>query len=98
MIRKEVEEACEEVGYTGGIDVEISIPEGARLAKETFNPRLGIEGGLSILGTTGIVNPMSEQALIDTIEVEMKVCLAEKYRYLIIAPGNYGLDFSERTV
>ncbi len=93
MIRKEVEEACEEVGYTGGIDVEISIPEGVRLAKETFNPRLGIEGGLSILGTTGIVNPMSEQALIDTIEVEMKVCLAEKYRYLIIAPGNYGLDF-----
>ncbi len=58
MIRKEVEEACEEVGYTGGIDVEISIPEGARLAKETFNPRLGIEGGLSILGTTGIVNPI----------------------------------------
>lgn len=89
MIRKEVEEACEEVGYTGGIDVEISIPEGARLAKETFNPRLGIEGGLSILGTTGIVNPMSEQALIDTIEVEMKVCLAEKYRYLIIAPGGF---------
>ena len=39
------------------------------------------------------MNPMSEQALIDTIEVEMKVCLAEKYRYLIIAPGNYGLDF-----
>lgn len=93
MIRKEVEEACEEVGYTGGIDVVISIPEGVRLAKETFNPRLGIEGGLSILGTTGIVNPMSEQALIDTIEVEMKVCLAEKYRYLIVAPGNYGLDF-----
>ncbi len=61
MIGKEVEEACEEVGYTGGIDVEISIPE-QRLAKETFNPRLGIEGGLSILGTTGIVNPMSEQA------------------------------------
>ena len=93
MIRKEVEEACEEVGYTGGIEVVISIPEGVRLAKETFNPRLGIEGGISVLGTTGIVNPMSEQALIDTIEVEMKVCLAEKYKYLIIAPGNYGLDF-----
>lgn len=93
MIRKEAEEACEEVGYAGGIDVEISIPEGVRLAKETFNPRLGIKDGISVLGTTGIVNPMSEQALIDTIEVEMKVCLAEKYKYLIIAPGNYGLDF-----
>ena len=93
MIKKEVEDACEEVGYTGGIDVEIAIPEGVRLARETFNPRLGIEGGLSILGTTGIVNPMSEQALLDTIEVEMKVRLAEKYKYLIIAPGNYGLDF-----
>ena len=93
MIKKEVEDACDEVGYTGGIDVEIAIPEGVRLARETFNPRLGIEGGLSILGTTGIVNPMSEQALLDTIEVEMKVCLAEKYKYLITAPGNYGLDF-----
>ncbi|MGN1192962.1 MAG: cobalt-precorrin-5B (C(1))-methyltransferase CbiD [Dorea sp.] len=93
MILKEVKEACEEVGYTGGITVEISIPEGEQLAAETFNPRLGIEGGLSILGTTGIVEPMSEQALIDTIRVEMKVCLADRYRYLIVAPGNYGLDF-----
>ena len=93
MILKEVREACEEVGYTGGITVEISIPEGERLAAETFNPRLGIKGGLSILGTTGIVEPMSEQALIDTIRVEMKVCLADRYRYLIVAPGNYGLDF-----
>ena len=93
MILKEVREACEEVGYTDGITVEISIPEGERRAAETFNPRLGIEGGLSILGTTGIVEPMSEQALIDTIRVEMKVCLADRYRYLIVAPGNYGLDF-----
>lgn len=93
MILKEVREACEEVGYTDGITVEISIPEGERLAAETFNPRLGIEGGLSILGTTGIVEPMSEQALIDTIRVEMKVCLADRHRYLIVAPGNYGLDF-----
>lgn len=93
MILKEVREVCEEVGYVQGIDVEISIPEGERLASGTFNPRLGIEGGLSILGTTGIVEPMSEQALIDTIRVEMKVCMAEKFRYLIVAPGNYGLDF-----
>lgn len=93
MIIKEVKEVCEEVGYERGIHVEISIPEGERLAAGTFNPRLGIEGGLSILGTTGIVEPMSEQALVDTIRVEMKVCMAGRYRYLIVAPGNYGLDF-----
>ena len=93
MIIKEVKEVCEEVGYEKGIHVEISIPEGKRLAAGTFNPRLGIEGGLSILGTTGIVEPMSEQALVDTIRVEMKVCMAGRYRYLIVAPGNYGLDF-----
>mgnify|MGYP002620519217 CR=1 FL=1 len=79
--------------YAGTVEESEAVAMGVRLAKETFNPRLGIEGGLSVLGTTGIVNPMSEQALIDTIEVEMKVCLAEKYRYLIVAPGNYGLDF-----
>lgn len=94
MIQKEVREACDEVGYLGGVLVEISIPEGERLAAKTFNPRLGIEGGLSILGTSGIVEPMSEQAIIDTIRVDMKVRLAEnKAHYLVMAPGNYGLSF-----
>lgn len=97
MIRKEVQDACDEVGYVGGIFVEISIPEGETLAKKTFNPRLGIEGGLSILGTSGIVQPMSEQAIIDTIRVEMKVKLAESSTgYLVAAPGNYGLSFLEK--
>lgn len=97
MIRKEVQDACDEVGYVGGIFVEISIPEGEILAKKTFNPRLGIEGGLSILGTSGIVQPMSEQAIIDTIRVEMKVKLAESSTgYLVAAPGNYGLSFLEK--
>ena len=97
MIRKEVKEACDEVGYLGGIYVEISIPEGERLAAKTFNPGLGIEGGLSILGTSGIVEPMSEQAIIDTIRVDMKVRLAEnKGNYLVMAPGNYGLSFLKK--
>ena len=59
-----MEEVCRRFGYEGGISVIISIPEGRELAKKTFNPRLGIEGGLSVLGTSGIVEPMSEAAFI----------------------------------
>ena len=93
MILGEVKEVCELYGYHGGIRVEISIPQGVELAKKTFNPRIGIEGGISVLGTSGIVEPMSEQALLDTIELEMKVKRAAGKNYLIMAPGNYGLDF-----
>ena len=93
MILQEVGEACEEAGYSGGIEVEISIPDGERLARKTFNPRLGITGGLSILGTSGRVEPMSEQALIDTIRLEIQVRMAGGSRHLVIAPGNYGLTF-----
>ena len=67
MIRQMVEEAIEEYGYEGGAKVIISIPEGIETAKKTFNPMIGIEGGISVIGTSGIVEPMSEQALIDTI-------------------------------
>lgn len=100
MIIREVRDACEETEYRQGILIEISIPEGEQLAKKTFNPRLGVEGGLSILGTSGIVEPMSEQALVDTIRLEMKVKLAEcgeNHRRLILAPGNYGLEFLQET-
>lgn len=97
MIEKEVQDACEEAEYLGGIFVEISIPKGVELAKKTFNPRLGIEGGISILGTSGIVEPMSEQALLDTIRLEMKVRRAQGKEYLILAPGNYGVDFLKET-
>lgn len=96
MIKREIEAICEEVGYMQEIEAVISIPGGEGLAKKTFNPRLGVEGGLSILGTSGIVEPMSEQALIDTIRLDMKVKLSgEKNREkcLIVTPGNYGLEF-----
>lgn len=96
MILKEVEEACEEYETGCGVHVLISIPEGRKLAAKTFNPRLGIEGGLSVLGTSGVVEPMSEQALLDTIRLEMKIKRAEGRECLIITPGNYGLDFLER--
>ena len=57
----------------------------------------GYEGGLSILGTSGRVEPMSEQALLDTIRLEMQVKYAEGKRYLILSPGNYGLDFLKQS-
>lgn len=92
MIRAAVESVCEQMEYKGGIEVIISVPEGEEAAAKTFNPKLGIEGGISILGTTGIVEPMSEQALVDTIEIELKQIAHETSR-LILTPGNYGEDF-----
>lgn len=93
MIQKELVRLKEAAGCEGGFQVLVEIPGGEKLAQRTFNPRIGIVGGLSVLGTSGIVEPMSEKALIDTIEVEIKVKLAEGRRCLIAAPGNYGLDF-----
>ncbi len=95
MIRESLEEALRSCGCGGGLQVTISIPEGEALAAKTFNPRLGIVGGISILGTSGIVEPMSESALIETIRVEMRQRLAGECRYLLVVPGNYGLDFLE---
>lgn len=93
MIANEVKEICEAAGYEGGISVEISVPEGEEIAKKTFNPKLGIEGGISILGTSGIVIPMSEEALIASIRVEMEMKKVNGAQYLLITPGNYGADF-----
>ena len=76
--------------------VEISVQGGEELAKKTFNPRLGIVGGISILGTTGIVEPMSSQALLDTIYVELKQKREEGNRFAAISPGNYGLQYMKR--
>ena len=75
------------------LEVEISVPGGEEIAKQTFNPKLGIVGGISILGTSGIVEPMSEQALLDTIQVEINVRKAQGFEVLPIVPGNYGADF-----
>ncbi|MDR0335068.1 MAG: cobalt-precorrin-5B (C(1))-methyltransferase CbiD, partial [Methanomassiliicoccaceae archaeon] len=93
MISHSVTEVCEAHGYRKGVNVIISVPDGEELAKRTFNPRLGIIGGISVLGTSGIVEPMSEKAIIDTTRVEMHVRLASGAKYLLIVPGNYGKDF-----
>lgn len=98
MIQKNLEEVCQWADYHGGLSVVISVPDGEQLAKKTFNPRLGIVDGISILGTTGIVEPMSEQALVDTIRVELKQRKASGEEYVLLTPGNYGSDYIQKDI
>ena len=93
MITDAVREVLDRSDYEGGLLVTVRTPEGGETAKKTFNPRLGIEGGISILGTTGIVEPMSEAAMVKSIEAEMRILLAEGNGYLLVTPGNYGADY-----
>lgn len=90
MIIQAVEEVISQSDFEGSINIEISVPDGEEIAKKTFNPKLGIEGGISILGTSGIVEPMSEMALIDTIETELKILKSDGIKHIIMTPGNYG--------
>lgn len=77
MIEQAVRAVCDALNWDGGLRVTICVPEGAALAKKTFNPQLGIEGGISILGTSGIVEPMSMQALIDTVALSLRQARAQ---------------------
>lgn len=94
MIEEAVLERCLAHGFGGMLKVTVFVPGGEEVGKRTFNPRIGILGGISILGTTGIVEPMSESALIHSIKVEMKVQLERGNGYLVVIPGNYGAVFS----
>ena len=93
MITAAVEAVCAAHSYAGGLAITISIPGGEVRAKQTFNPQLGIEGGLSVLGTSGIVEPMSEQALLDTIALAIRQAAASGADRLLLTPGNYGADY-----
>ena len=106
MITEAVREMAELYEYSGGFRIIISVPQGRELARKTFNPRMGIVGGISIIGTTGIVEPMSSRALVETIRTEANMRKAAGYRYLLLTVGNFSEDFiklragelSERTV
>lgn len=98
MIAEQLESAAAKVGYTGGLRVVISVPEGEALARRTFNPRLGIVGGISILGTSGIVKPMSEAALLDSLYLEMDQRRAAGTEDLLLTPGNYGESFAREVL
>lgn len=96
MIEKEVREVLDICDPECGVKVIISAPGGDEIAKKTFNPRLGIVGGISILGTSGIVEPMSTEAIIQTIAIELNQKHEEGYKIISVSPGNYGLDFMAR--
>lgn len=96
MIEQQATAVCDELGYEGGLQITIRVPGGAAMAQKTFNPNLGIAGGISILGTSGVVEPMSMQALIDTIGLEIRQARAAGHQHLILTPGNYGMDYLHR--
>ena len=87
--------AREELGEKRGINIVISVPEGERIAKLTYNPRLGIGGGISILGTSGVVTPMSESSWKHSISIEMNIHRKRGDNTIVLVPGNYGEDFAK---
>lgn len=93
MIKSAVSEICEKYDYRGGIKITVFVPDGAEIAKKTYNPRMGIEGGISIIGTTGIVEPMSSSAVIETVRTEEKMRRAGGTKNLLLTIGNYSKSF-----
>ena len=98
MIAAGVLKVMDIAGYKGGLKITVSVPGGEEIAKRTFNPRLGIEGGISILGTTGIVEPMSLDAVKETIRLELNQKRTTGTQNLLITPGNYGKKFIKNSL
>lgn len=93
--KKEITKILEE--HKGeGIAIEINIPEGEALARKTFNPRLGIVGGLSILGTSGLVRPMSKDAYVATINMELESLKHLGVESIVLTPGHYGEKYAKK--
>lgn len=96
MIFNAVDNICRLAEYREKLLITVTVPNGEELSKHTFNSRLGIEGGISILGTSGILEPMSERAIIDTIETEMRQLSVQGVENIIITPGNYGRSYASK--
>jgi cobalt-precorrin-5B (C1)-methyltransferase len=98
MIRQAVSEVFEVENTDIGLDVEIGCENGEAIAKRTFNPRLGIIGGISILGTTGIVEPKSLASFKASIEVYIRVALGDNAQQIVLSPGNLGQRFARTSL
>lgn len=98
MIAAAVSEVAEKYGYSGGFEVTVSVPDGRELAKKTYNPRMGIEGGISVIGTSGIVEPMSSRAVIETIRAEASMRRAAGQRNMLLTIGNYSEDYVQSSL
>lgn len=95
MILKEVRNV---VGENIGIKVTIFAPKGEEIARKTFNPRLGIVGGISIIGTTGIVEPMSDEGWKKSLSIELQMKKEQGLNKIILVPGNHGEAFVKETL
>lgn len=91
MISKEVSSIIS--GNERFIKITLSAPEGKKIAEKTFNPRLGIEGGISIIGTTGIVEPMSDEGWKKSLSLELNMKRELGMDSIIMVPGNHGEAF-----
>lgn len=95
MINNEVRKV---IGEDKGVKITIFAPEGELIAKKTFNPRLGIVGGISIIGTTGIVEPMSDEGWKKSLSIELEMKKAQGMDKIILVPGNHGEMFIKETL
>ena len=97
--RKMIERSVRKIiGSNIGARITVFAPEGEEIAKQTMNRRLGIQGGISILGTTGIVTPMSEEGWKQSISLELEMKKSQGYNSVILCPGNYGETFALKTL
>jgi cobalt-precorrin-5B (C1)-methyltransferase len=93
--RRMIERVIRESPFSKGLEVVIEVPEGETVARRTLNARLGIEGGISIIGSTGIVEPMSESAWQEALQLQLKVAQAAGFRAIVLTPGRQGAKSAE---
>jgi len=98
QIRAAVLEGLDRAGLKGAVSVTIEVVNGEKIAKKTLNPRLGIVGGISILGTRGTVMPFSNKAYMDTITISMDVVMAGGMRRIALSTGGTSERFLKRVL